>query len=309
MNHAHNLKKIQHGIERTAFDPSCVMVPVITKPVPIKPSIKTDHSYWLHHQMFQPPSPPQAYLPPPIRATIPHEENNSVTDYYHNRFTMMEQVASSYPTPIPLVTPATARTGPASPIEQHLPATHPQTLIDQQLPNTPVGKETTPNRRRKAPKSDRSDATKYQCNDCNKVYSTYGGLTKHKQYHCDIQNKKIFNCKYCDKEYMSLGALKMHIRTHTLPCKCHVCGKAFSRPWLLQGHIRTHTGEKPFQCTHCSRAFADRSNLRAHLQTHSQVKKYNCRDCGKTFSRMSLLSKHEDAGCGAASPNSHSGSE
>lgn len=138
---------------------------------------------------------------------------------------------------------------------------------------------------------------RYQCEACNKSYSTFSGLSKHKQFHCITQVKKQFNCKYCEKTYVSLGALKMHIRTHTLPCKCKLCGKAFSRPWLLQGHIRTHTGEKPFKCTHCGRAFADRSNLRAHLQTHSDVKKYSCKSCTKTFSRMSLLLKHEDGGC------------
>ena len=138
---------------------------------------------------------------------------------------------------------------------------------------------------------------RYQCEACNKSYSTFSGLSKHKQFHCVSQVKKQFNCKYCDKTYVSLGALKMHIRTHTLPCKCKLCGKAFSRPWLLQGHIRTHTGEKPFKCSHCGRAFADRSNLRAHLQTHSDIKKYSCKSCTKTFSRMSLLLKHEDGGC------------
>ncbi|KAJ7338806.1 hypothetical protein JRQ81_012708 [Phrynocephalus forsythii] len=86
------------------------------------------------------------------------------------------------------------------------------------------------------------EAEKFQCSLCSKTYSTFSGLAKHKQLHCDAQSRKSFSCKYCDKEYVSLGALKMHIRTHTLPCVCKICGKAFSRPWLLQGHIRTHTG-------------------------------------------------------------------
>lgn len=87
-------------------------------------------------------------------------------------------------------------------------------------------------------------AEKFRCALCHKSYSTYAGLLKHKQLHCDAHARKAFSCKYCEKEYVSLGALKMHIRTHTLPCVCKLCGKAFSRPWLLQGHIRTHTGEQ-----------------------------------------------------------------
>ena len=144
----------------------------------------------------------------------------------------------------------------------------------------------------------RLDQQKYSCSDCSKLYSTFSGLSKHRQFHCmSILGTKSFDCKQCDKTYSTLGALKMHVRTHTLPCKCHICGKAFSRPWLLQGHIRTHTGEKPFQCSECERCFADRSNLRAHLQTHAHVKKYACDNCQKTFSRMSLLTKHLEAAC------------
>lgn len=152
----------------------------------------------------------------------------------------------------------------------------------------------------------RRQATRHQCPDCGKSYSTFSGLSKHRQFHCAAGDgpRKSFSCKYCEKVYVSLGALKMHIRTHTLPCKCNLCGKAFSRPWLLQGHIRTHTGEKPFSCQHCHRAFADRSNLRAHLQTHSDVKKYSCTSCSKTFSRMSLLTKHVESGCNGQ-PLSH----
>ena len=146
-------------------------------------------------------------------------------------------------------------------------------------------------------KKNRPMPPRFQCDACKKSYSTFNGLSKHKEFHCTSHIKKEFTCQHCDKTYTSMGALKMHIRTHTLPCKCHICGKAFSRPWLLQGHVRTHTGEKPFQCTHCGRSFADRSNLRAHLQTHSDVKKYSCKNCAKTFSRMSLLVKHQENSC------------
>ncbi|RUS86635.1 hypothetical protein EGW08_005584 [Elysia chlorotica] len=147
--------------------------------------------------------------------------------------------------------------------------------------------------------SQQAPPPRYQCSSCGKSYSTCGGLSKHREFHCALHVKKQFSCQVCDKAYSSLGALKMHIRTHTLPCKCPTCGKAFSRPWLLQGHVRTHTGEKPFRCSHCGRAFADRSNLRAHLQTHADVKKYGCTRCGKTFSRMSLLTKHSEGSCPA----------
>ncbi|XP_017155094.2 protein snail [Drosophila miranda] len=142
---------------------------------------------------------------------------------------------------------------------------------------------------------------RFKCDQCQKMYSTSIGLSKHRQFHCPAaecnQEKKTHSCEECGKLYTTIGALKMHIRTHTLPCKCPICGKAFSRPWLLQGHIRTHTGEKPFQCPDCPRSFADRSNLRAHQQTHVDVKKYACQVCHKSFSRMSLLNKHSASNC------------
>ncbi|XP_029049254.1 protein escargot-like [Osmia bicornis bicornis] len=182
------------------------------------------------------------------------------------------------------------------------------TIVNPKIEKTGVNSGSTVSLSSTSSSSSSSSSTspRYQCPDCGKSYSTYSGLSKHQQFHCaaaEGQAKKSFSCKYCEKVYVSLGALKMHIRTHTLPCKCHLCGKAFSRPWLLQGHIRTHTGEKPFSCQHCNRAFADRSNLRAHLQTHSDVKKYSCTSCSKTFSRMSLLTKHQEGGCpGVAVP-------
>ncbi|KAL6038261.1 hypothetical protein STEG23_034934 [Scotinomys teguina] len=122
------------------------------------------------------------------------------------------------------------------------------------------------------------EAEKFQCNLCNKTYSTFSGLAKHKQLHCDAQSRKSFSCKYCDKEYVSLGALKMHIRTHTLPCVCKICGKAFSRPWLLQGHIRTHTAAEIFKILN-TKAYAESHGISTALVITQKEDKYW--ECGE----------------------------
>ncbi|UXI18995.1 uncharacterized protein NH340_JMT04938 [Sarcoptes scabiei] len=137
----------------------------------------------------------------------------------------------------------------------------------------------------------------HSCMDCGKSYSTASNLTRHRQTHRSVDDKKARKCPHCSKIYVSMPAYSMHIRTHTQGCRCEYCGKCFSRPWLLQGHIRTHTGEKPFECQICSKAFADKSNLRAHVQTHSLTKPFICGRCGKAFALKSYLYKHEESSC------------
>lgn len=228
---------------------------------------------------------PHAYFP---MGYYPEYNVRPPSPYYSSESSLSPPHVSRQP-----LTPLALRAVPYTPMDQA--SLSPTSSTTSPPPGTPEDLSESVKRRQ---------PTRHQCPDCGKSYSTFSGLSKHRQFHCAAGDgpRKSFSCKYCEKVYVSLGALKMHIRTHTLPCKCNLCGKAFSRPWLLQGHIRTHTGEKPFSCQHCHRAFADRSNLRAHLQTHSDVKKYSCSSCSKTFSRMSLLTKHVEGGCNGSQP-------
>jgi snail 2 len=278
----------------------------------------------IYQQKFWPmPSLPATFFPFQLySALLPHHEPYEFLNYSPIRLTRdssLSPPAAAFIEPIKQEKAAKISHGlvpyhqnllPLSPASQHLSfnasftsQSKPSRIMTSAkiLTDFKISTLLKPTKEKEVAKKTTPTATRYQCPDCKKSYSTYSGLVKHQQFHCFTSDEKkvqkTVSCDECGKVYGSTGALKMHIRTHTLPCKCHLCGKAFSRPWLLQGHIRTHTGEKPFSCNHCHRAFADRSNLRAHLQTHSDVKKYSCATCRKTFSRMSLLTKHNDSGC------------
>ncbi|KAJ8041757.1 Zinc finger protein SNAI2 [Holothuria leucospilota] len=277
-------KKLQIGLAKTAYDPQRDKpgpVPSIF-PQQVTPLKQNDgFTNWVNSPpCFQFPPPP--FFQPDVKPFA-----HVMPDYCYDRLRM----TTVEPLSSPLRRPSTHYISPPlwSDEENYSPSSSPGSDGEKTCEKFVL---------KKPAKKAKSNAEKFACEDCGKLYCTTGGLGKHRQTHCrGRQSARKFQCKFCPKEYTALGALKMHLRTHTLPCKCTFCGKAFSRPWLLQGHIRTHTGEKPFSCAHCQRAFADRSNLRAHLQTHSQVKRYSCQQCARTFSRMSLLQKHKESGC------------
>lgn len=296
-------------------------------PPPSASSIKSEPEYWQSYSREPSMSPPSTHLyvpmpikslpsPPPLKIAAVHNNNathryvpyhvsrqHHIVGEYHNSSKSPTHSHSSLNSlggsSRSSMSPASTSSSIEDPYHMMHTTKNPSTNNNNSTTLTkPIAYETNAEHSVIM----KSDLPRYQCTDCcSKTYSTYSGLTKHKQFHCPAvegnQAKKSFECQFCPKTYNSTGALKMHIKTHTKPCKCHLCGKAFSRPWLLQGHIRTHTGDKPFSCQYCHRAFADKSNLRAHLQTHSDVKKYSCSTCNKQFSRMSLLAKHTESGC------------
>ena len=110
----------------------------------------------------------------------------------------------------------------------------------------------------------------YQCDVCNKEFSSFATLHSHERNHTRPR-LKIFKCAICTKSFVKRCDLKRHLMTHTgeKPYKCEMCEKAFTRNSHLKTHQMLHTGEKPFICPICNKGYTKRSDMRRHFITHS----------------------------------------
>ena len=131
----------------------------------------------------------------------------------------------------------------------------------------------------------------FKCDQCNKAFTVKSNLSTHLRIHSD---EKPFECVQCNKVFTQKSNLFSHIKTHSLekPFRCEECEKSFTQRSYLIRHLRIHTGEKPFQCDQCDKSFTRRSDLTNHSRTHTGEKPFQCVQCEKTFTQKSHLSRH-----------------
>ena len=169
--------------------------------------------------------------------------------------------------------------------------------------------------------------TKFECDLCEKLFSSRDDFIVHKQTHTKkkpSENLKThteenpiksenfpstvpqllqlntddtgetFKCKICAYACPTPSMLKVHIRKHTeeTPFQCNNCSVTFSQLGNLKAHMKTHTGEKPFQCNTCQAKFAQLGNLKTHMRIHTGEKPFECNDCPAKFSDLSALKHH-----------------
>lgn len=139
--------------------------------------------------------------------------------------------------------------------------------------------------------SSKPNYRKHPCPQCEAIFHTSFGLTKHQTIHT---GEKKHICEECGKSYRMLDSLKAHRKRHldpTIPCT--YCAKLFYTKNELRSHIGLHTGVKAFQCDICTSAFIASSSLAAHRRKH---KKDNvlpaCKLCGSEFNDRVLLKMH-----------------
>lgn len=132
---------------------------------------------------------------------------------------------------------------------------------------------------------------RYQCDQCDKRFSTKPNLVTHKRIHSGVRN---FTCDQCGKSFIQKGNLEAHFLTHSAdkPYNCSQCPKAFKTPLQLKKHETVHTGAKPHQCAVCGRTFREKGTLREHHRIHTGAMPFTCEFCGKCFRFKGILTTH-----------------
>merc|ERR1712130_166692 len=84
----------------------------------------------------------------------------------------------------------------------------------------------------------------FKCEECGKAFAQRALLTRHRRIHAGQK----YECDICDKSFSSPSGLSYHLQAHSDErlFKCEDCGKRFNSKQVLTRHRRIHTGEKPY---------------------------------------------------------------
>lgn len=156
-----------------------------------------------------------------------------------------------------------------------------------------------------------SGEKQYQCTQCDMVFSSSTGLSKHQVSHVrQLLNSYTQGTDALDKSSDLKIRLKLCSRDkpnyYTL-CKKNKRGKRSKKRLHLANddeqylscdadlgnHEQIHDSDRRYTCNICRKAFVRLSNLKQHQQTHASGKLYECKHCGKTFVHSSSFSRHK----------------
>lgn len=80
------------------------------------------------------------------------------------------------------------------------------------------------------------------------------------------QASKKFECNYCQKTYTTKAVLRKHQKRHKKDFQCPNCDKQFDSQHVLDKHVKLHSGYRPFSCTNCANSFSEERSLKTHMK-------------------------------------------
>ena len=111
---------------------------------------------------------------------------------------------------------------------------------------------------------------RYQCDICEKDYSSSKNLKFHVKWVHDRDKSKRYTCEICSESFSRPGSLRLHItkiHNNTNIFKCKICDKELKSIYSLKDHISKHGKKRSFQCNVCMEQFEERVLLTKHQRT------------------------------------------
>ncbi|XP_028158561.1 zinc finger protein 676-like [Ostrinia nubilalis] len=143
---------------------------------------------------------------------------------------------------------------------------------------------------------------RYECSDCNKVFSHLATYQAHLKYSRAHASEDVFKfpCPMCNKGYPTKEAMQDHFNYQHLgktAHKCPVCEKPLASRANVEKHMMRVHGkkkEKPRNhvCHVCKKGFTDKKALNQHLVIHSGDRPLACDVCQQTFKHKASLYTH-----------------
>ena len=150
-----------------------------------------------------------------------------------------------------------------------------------------------------------SSELKYQCDQCDRKFTTKAILSQHKVTHTDR-----YRCQTCRKGFVNAKLLTIHVK-NPRNCEKHLRNnpivktltkesnenlKLMNQEVQKQASIQAegrnqHQTKFKYSCDKCDKKFASRYGFTCHQVSHTD--KYKCYHCEKTFSRSKFLEIHQ----------------
>lgn len=154
------------------------------------------------------------------------------------------------------------------------------------------------------------DVSKYECQECNKVFHSKASLSNHVASHKKAAAGTLYRCELCGKEFITEKALQEH---SSLDRACVLCGNVYLCIEQLKNHVyaehvdkdRDTTTQKeeslivpeticdkPFECRICGKRFSRKQAMQNHLFAEMNLRRYVCEFCDKSYNYYSHLKEH-----------------
>ncbi|KAK6635325.1 hypothetical protein RUM44_000576 [Polyplax serrata] len=110
------------------------------------------------------------------------------------------------------------------------------------------------------------DDKPYKCHYCSISFLTNSARKKHIQVH-EREKRKPYQCQDCNKEYSSTTSLAVHrMKFHAegVIFYCPYCKEKFETRNAMAEHMTEHASERPHSCDHCLCRYKNKRELRRH---------------------------------------------